>query len=256
MKTSASCRSTATTPTQIAERGDLGLPLCLGARAAQLSTNSRQPAHADRKRGRDAPSTQEARPSRRIGPVAAAGFRARKNAHDPASLFELPRASPTSCRRAGRAVVAACGQSGPASIAGGECKIFEPPQYEVRGARAYDQDWIDSQIEGGVGGCHWRGPAPRPATLDGAPALKAAATQAVPKASSGEFASALRRRTWSRPRCAVTRRSSRRPRRRPLPCLQLRRRRGAIIVALSAVMAALSELRRGISAAVGCSRWR
>ncbi|MEY9466274.1 hypothetical protein ABH973_006687 [Bradyrhizobium ottawaense] len=71
-------------------------------------------------------------------------------------------------------LLAGCGHSGPGSIAGGECRIFEAPQYEVRGKRAYDQDWIDSQVEGGVGGCHWKRPAPRPAALDAAPAGKAA----------------------------------------------------------------------------------
>uniref|UniRef100_UPI000550DACE hypothetical protein n=1 Tax=Bradyrhizobium liaoningense TaxID=43992 RepID=UPI000550DACE len=53
-------------------------------------------------------------------------------------------------------LLAACGHGGPASIAGGECRIFEAPQYEVRGKRQYNQDWIDSQVEGGVGGCHWK----------------------------------------------------------------------------------------------------
>ncbi|WP_448031559.1 hypothetical protein [Bradyrhizobium liaoningense] len=71
-------------------------------------------------------------------------------------------------------LLAGCGHSGRASIAGGECRIFEAPQYEVRGKRAYDQDWIDSQVEGGVGGCHWKRPAPRPASIDAAPARRPA----------------------------------------------------------------------------------
>lgn len=66
-----------------------------------------------------------------------------------------------------------CASRGPASIAGGECKIFEAPKYEVRGQRDYDQDWIDSQVEGGVGGCHWKRPAARPASIDAAPGHKA-----------------------------------------------------------------------------------
>jgi len=64
------------------------------------------------------------------------------------------------------------------SVAGGECRIFERPSYVVRGLRRYDQDWIDSQVEGGVGGCHWQRPAPRPPELD-APA--AAAAQPAPR---------------------------------------------------------------------------
>jgi hypothetical protein len=37
----------------------------------------------------------------------------------------------------------------------------------VRGKKPYDQDWIDSQVEGGVGGCNWKRPAARPASIDG-----------------------------------------------------------------------------------------
>lgn len=55
---------------------------------------------------------------------------------------------------------------GPASISTGECKVFDAPTYAVRGARPYDQDWIDSTVEGGVGACHWNRPAPRPAAMD------------------------------------------------------------------------------------------
>lgn len=65
-----------------------------------------------------------------------------------------------------------CAAKGPASIAGGECKIFERPEYAVRGAKPYDQDWIDSQVEGGVGGCGWKRPAARPASIDGSPATR------------------------------------------------------------------------------------
>lgn len=52
------------------------------------------------------------------------------------------------------------------SVVGGECKVFTGPQYAVRGSRPYDQDWIDSTVEGGVGACKWARPAPRPAALD------------------------------------------------------------------------------------------
>ncbi|MDG9697880.1 hypothetical protein QC281_48405, partial [Streptomyces sp. DH17] len=66
------------------------------------------------------------------------------------------------------------------SIAGGECRIFERPPYVVRGAKPYDQDWIDRQVEGGVGGCRWPRPAPRPAELD-APAVVSAKPAPRPK---------------------------------------------------------------------------
>jgi hypothetical protein len=58
---------------------------------------------------------------------------------------------------------------GPGSVATGECKVFEAPRYAVKGARPYDQDWIDSTVEGGVGACKWQRPAARPAELDTPP---------------------------------------------------------------------------------------
>lgn len=61
------------------------------------------------------------------------------------------------------------------SVAGGECKVFERPQYAVRGARPYDQNWIDNTVEGGVGGCGWKRPAARPASLDAVPGKKSKA---------------------------------------------------------------------------------
>jgi hypothetical protein len=67
--------------------------------------------------------------------------------------------------------LAACQTTGGGSVAG-SCTLFERPPYAVRGARSYDQDWIDSTIEGGIGGCKWARPAARPAELDAAPAPK------------------------------------------------------------------------------------
>jgi hypothetical protein len=64
-------------------------------------------------------------------------------------------------------LLAGCASKGPASVMGGECRIFERPEYAVRGKKPYDQDWIDSQVEGGVGGCNWKRPAARPASIDG-----------------------------------------------------------------------------------------
>ena len=70
-------------------------------------------------------------------------------------------------------LLGSCQTTGIGSVIGGECKIFERPQYVVLGKRSYDQDWIDSQVEGGVGGCGWKRPAARPASLDAAPGQKA-----------------------------------------------------------------------------------
>jgi hypothetical protein len=61
------------------------------------------------------------------------------------------------------------------SIAGGECKVFERPEYAVRGLRSYDQHWVNSQVEGGIGACGWARPAARPPELDAVrPATKKA----------------------------------------------------------------------------------
>jgi hypothetical protein len=65
-----------------------------------------------------------------------------------------------------------CAKDMGGSVSGGECKIFERPPYAVQGMRRYDQDWIDSQVEGGVGACGWQRPAARPPELDAQPTLK------------------------------------------------------------------------------------
>ena len=54
------------------------------------------------------------------------------------------------------------------SIQGGESKVFEAPPYVVKGKARYDQNWIDSQVEGGVAAFGWPRPAPRPPELDAA----------------------------------------------------------------------------------------
>ncbi len=62
--------------------------------------------------------------------------------------------------------IAGCGHKGLTSIDGGESKVFEAPPYAVRGKTGYDQNWIDSQIEGGVAAFGWPRPKPRPPELD------------------------------------------------------------------------------------------
>jgi hypothetical protein len=64
-------------------------------------------------------------------------------------------------------VIAGCaGTNLPGSVKGGECRVFERPEYSVRGAKRYDQNWIDGNIEAGVGGCGWARPKARPPALD------------------------------------------------------------------------------------------
>lgn len=74
-----------------------------------------------------------------------------------------------------------CTQTLTGSIAGGECKVFERPNYAVRGLRPYDQSWINSTVEGGVGACGWARPAPRPPELDAKPGQKKAAAKPTKK---------------------------------------------------------------------------
>jgi hypothetical protein len=68
------------------------------------------------------------------------------------------------------ATLAGCaGTRLPASVKGGECRVFERPEFVVLGKRQYDQRWIDGNVEAGVGGCGWQRPAKRPPALDAAP---------------------------------------------------------------------------------------
>lgn len=79
-------------------------------------------------------------------------------------------------------VLGGCVTTGTGSVVGGECKVMERPQYVVRGVRQYDQDWIDSTIEGGIGACKWERPAARPPELD---APKAPPAPVTPKKKRG-----------------------------------------------------------------------
>lgn len=87
-----------------------------------------------------------------------------------------------------------CVTDGTGSV-GGSCAIFERPPYVVHGARPYDQEWIDSTIEGGVGGCKWERPAPRPAALD--------APRAAPKAAPAVKKNPKHGWIWRLPRKAA-----------------------------------------------------
>ena len=68
--------------------------------------------------------------------------------------------------------MAACGALRPASVGGGECRVFERPDYAVLGQTRYDQNWIDSNTEAGVAACGWQRPKPRPQMLGRPPGAK------------------------------------------------------------------------------------
>jgi hypothetical protein len=69
-------------------------------------------------------------------------------------------------------IMTACGTLRPASVGGGECRVFERPEYSVLGQTRYDQNWIDSNTEAGVAACGWQRPKPRPQALGRPPAVK------------------------------------------------------------------------------------
>lgn len=93
-------------------------------------------------------------------------------------------------------VTACAGTNLPASVSGGECRVFEAPPYAVRGAARYDQRWIDSNVEAGVSACRWQRPQPRPAGLDAG--VSAVKRQAAAKPSLGKRVKATVRKVLHR----------------------------------------------------------
>lgn len=55
-------------------------------------------------------------------------------------------------------LLSGCASIGPASVAGGECKIFKDPGFAVRGKRLKDSQWIGRTQETGIGVCGWKRP--------------------------------------------------------------------------------------------------
>ena len=51
-----------------------------------------------------------------------------------------------------------CASIGPASVQGGECKVFHDPGFAVLGKRLKDSQWIGGTQETGIGVCRWRRP--------------------------------------------------------------------------------------------------
>lgn len=56
----------------------------------------------------------------------------------------------------------ACATSQPASVKGGECRVFTAPLYAIRGVDKYSQDWADDNTEAGIASCRWKRPARAP----------------------------------------------------------------------------------------------
>jgi hypothetical protein len=80
-------------------------------------------------------------------------------------------------------------------VKGGECRVFEAPKYAVAGRTSYDQDWIDGNVEAGVGGCGWKRPAARPPELDVKPKAAKPVSHLKPKKKPSFLARAKARVT-------------------------------------------------------------
>lgn len=52
-----------------------------------------------------------------------------------------------------------CASTRPASVMGGECKVFKDPGFVVRGKRLKDSQWIGRTQETGINVCRWKRPA-------------------------------------------------------------------------------------------------
>lgn len=51
-----------------------------------------------------------------------------------------------------------CASSSPASVLGGECRVFKDPGFAVRGKRLKDSQWIGRTQETGITVCGWKRP--------------------------------------------------------------------------------------------------
>ncbi len=51
-----------------------------------------------------------------------------------------------------------CASNMPASVLGGECRIFHDPGFAVRGKTLRDSQWVGRTQETGIESCGWRRP--------------------------------------------------------------------------------------------------
>lgn len=51
-----------------------------------------------------------------------------------------------------------CASNSPASVMGGDCKVFHDPGFAVRGKRLKDSQWIGRTQETGIEVCGWKRP--------------------------------------------------------------------------------------------------
>lgn len=58
----------------------------------------------------------------------------------------------------GAVALAGCVGKTPASVQGGECKVFRDPGFAVQGKRLKDKQWIGRTQETGIQVCNWKRP--------------------------------------------------------------------------------------------------
>lgn len=88
-----------------------------------------------------------------------------------------------------------CAGSLPASVGGGECKVFRAPDYAIRGKAQSDQDWIDDNTEAGIAACKWSRPKIRPMPVKAAAKV---AAQPAPVVSTVAAPPPVKRHWWQR----------------------------------------------------------
>lgn len=54
--------------------------------------------------------------------------------------------------------LAGCAGQMPASVLGGECRVFTDPGFAVRGKRTKDARWVGATQEKGIEVCGWKRP--------------------------------------------------------------------------------------------------
>lgn len=82
-----------------------------------------------------------------------------------------------------------CGTPRVASVSG-EARVITAPEYALKGATTYDQNWIDETTEAGVAGLGWKRPKPRPPAFDAKPMYV--------KAAPGSPNEVVKKRWWQR----------------------------------------------------------
>ncbi len=91
-----------------------------------------------------------------------------------------------------------CAGQMPASVAGGECRVFTDPGFAVQGKRVIDKRWIGATQEKGIQICNWKRPIAMPKVVAAvaAPVPAVAPSPIVVLPPTPAVTSAPRKRHW------------------------------------------------------------